>query len=103
MANPAPSPAAGDDFPDAPDDRPGPVQDQPDLDAFAERLGMSTVEEGADGEPTDVRRRSTELAEKAAAMFASGLSTVSDRLASLADRIRPEAPGPDGPSAPDAH
>lgn len=93
MANPSPSPAAGRDFPDAPEDPSGPVQDRPDLDAFAERLGMSTDDAPTDDAPTDVKRRSTELAEKAATTLASGLSAVSDRLGSLADRIRPESSG----------
>ncbi len=94
MANPDPSPAVGRDFPDEPDesvdDRP---EDQPDLDAFAAKLGI----EGRDGDDdrsgeqrplrSAVAERTSDLRDRATAGLASGLNMVADRLQRLARRL----------------
>ena len=47
-----PEPRAGEGFPDAPDDAPGAVQDQPDFNDFAARLGLSPeTEQDSDTRP----------------------------------------------------
>ena len=46
VANPMPSPTAGEDFPDPPHEQPAErPQDQPDLDAFAARMGTDRIED----------------------------------------------------------
>jgi general stress protein 26 len=51
LANPTPAPAVGEDFPDQPDQEPTErPQDQPDLDAFAARMGTDRID---DESPTD--------------------------------------------------
>lgn len=101
VANPTPPPAAGDDFPDDPSGPAGPVQDQPDLDAFAERLGLTdtataTATDDASGtdDPSDAgRSASATLGDRArsvlgatASKLASGLDAMSGRLRRLAER-----------------
>ncbi len=88
LANPSPKPAVGNDFPDRPDQHAGPQQDQPDLDAFAERIGtMKGHQQDKD------KGRARSLAETAVSTIARGLDAISGRLSRLAERIRPDREG----------
>lgn len=55
LANPQPPPTVGGDFPDAPDTREdrSSIPDQPDLDAFARRIGTDTLGDEPADEPAD--------------------------------------------------
>ncbi len=90
IANPTPSPSAGEDFPDRPAenvaDRP---QDQPDLDAFAERMGTdqlqgrSAARLGAD----DAKRDWRSPVANAVSGLASGARVVGERLKAVSDKL----------------
>ncbi len=90
VANPTPSPAAGEDFPDRPEEsvaeRP---QDQPDLDAFAERMGTDQLEGrsaarlGVDDDKRDWRAPvSTALGG-----LATGARSLGERLKGVSERL----------------
>ena len=95
MANPEPGPAADADFPDAPSDDSGPVQDQPNLDDFAARLGLKSDErEVVDDQGRDVvtamrraSRSTAGLTARALRASARGLGYVSDKLGVAPDRL----------------
>ena len=98
MANPTPSPAAGEDFPDAPEPADAEVdQDQPDLDAFAERLGIDTDSGDETGAETPSAGSSGESADtgssgSAVATTPDGESgTVASRAAELRDQASSQA------------
>ncbi|MFN3255300.1 MAG: hypothetical protein ACE37B_06365 [Ilumatobacter sp.] len=117
MANPTPGPAVGHDFPDAPDQPDAPVQDQPDRDAFAARLGVtgdgsSWRGDARDDQGTDqatersddrsggrlalgervegLRQRAAGVAASGAARLADGVGNMASRLERLAQRLRPD-------------
>src|SRR6056297_203352 len=93
VANPTPSPAAGEDFPDRPAqsvaDQP---QDQPDLDAFAERMGTDQLEGrsaarlGTDDDTRDWRAPVS----KALRGLATGARTLGERLKGVSEKLVPD-------------
>lgn len=91
VANPTPGPAAGQDFPDHPDepiaDRP---QDQPDLDAFAERIGTDQL--GGDTRPGSEERSRGWRGPVSGALgaLATGARSIGDWLRGAADRLASE-------------
>jgi hypothetical protein len=91
LANPTPRPAVGQDFPDHPEepiaDRP---QDQPDLDAFAERIGTDQLDGGARPGSEEVSRGWRGPVSSALGALATGARSISDRLRSAADRLAAE-------------
>lgn len=90
VANPTPSSAAGEDFPDQPDEqsteRP---QDQPDLDAFAARMGTDRLDDGSASESStdDTTRDWRAPVATALGGLASGARTVGDRLKVVSERL----------------
>lgn len=94
MANPTPSPTIGEEFPDAPDE---PVAkrppDQPDLDAFARRMGTDTLgdrgDAGAGDRPSlsERVRNWREPASGALGGMSRGARAAASRLGSLAERL----------------
>jgi general stress protein 26 len=91
VANPTPSPRAGEDFPDRPDqqtvDRP---QDQPDLDAFAARMGTDRLADNdapnvseTDGGGRDWRSPVA----TALGGLASGARSVGERLKGVSEKL----------------
>lgn len=101
VANPTPPSTIGENFPDSPDE---PVAqrppDQPDLDAFARRMGTDTLEDrkGAGStERTSLAERVRnwrEPASEAVGGMSRGAKTAASRLGSLAERL---VPGSDEP------
>ena len=105
LATDPPSPQDLDEFPDVPPgndpdagarSRP---PDQPDLDEFAERLGLRSEEHAeGDGPVTSaavtVRDRAASVAQegvgKSRSLLARGLSALSSASAKLAERVRPD-------------
>ncbi|NND74906.1 MAG: hypothetical protein HKN44_07845 [Ilumatobacter sp.] len=99
MANPTPSPAIGEDFPDQPDETADEhPSDKPDLAAFAAKLGLRTskgsAEAGDEGDDSGERPWSETVATSASAAvdrvttsLASGLGAVADRLQRLSQRL----------------
>lgn len=90
VANPAPSPSAGEDFPDQPHEQGAEhPQDQPDLDAFAARMGTDRLEDrtstpdSTEGSARDWR------APVATALggLASGARTVGERLKGVSEKL----------------
>lgn len=60
VANPMPSPTAGEDFPDPPHEQPDErPQDQPDLDAFAARMGTDRLDDRSSPEGPTSREDDT--------------------------------------------
>jgi general stress protein 26 len=95
VANPTPSSAAGEDFPDQPDEQPAErPQDQPDLDAFAARMGTDRID---DESPTDesASESSSEGTTRdwrapvstALGGLASGARTVGERLKGVSEKL----------------
>jgi general stress protein 26 len=106
VANPTPSAAVGEDFPDQPDEQPAErPQDQPDLDAFAARMGTDRLaddssgddrtEDTADGTSGDTTDHTTDGSTRdwrapvttALGGLASGARTVSERLKGVSERL----------------
>lgn len=105
MANPTPSPAIGEDFPDEPDEaNDGRPQDQPDPDAFAAKLGLvpdsdddrdgdgdtseSRVEAGAgDGALDRAARSARSVVGRMTGGLARGLDVAGSQLQRLARRL----------------
>jgi prepilin-type processing-associated H-X9-DG protein len=89
VANPTPSPRAGEDFPDQPDERPAErPQDQPDLDAFAARLGTDRL--GADGDESTENVAARDWRSPVASALgglASGARTVGERLKGVSEKL----------------
>ncbi len=93
VANPTPTPAAGEDFPDQPDEQPAAhPQDQPDLDAFAARMGTDRL-----GDRSPTRGRTGDggrdwRAPVATALggVASGARAVGERLKGVSERLLPD-------------
>ncbi len=96
VANPAPSPSAGEDFPDRPAedvaDRP---QDQPDLDAFAERMGTDQLEgrSAARLGVVDEKRDWRTPVATAVTGLASGARVVGERLKAVSDKLVADGDG----------
>ncbi len=90
VANPTPSPRAGEDFPDhdaeTPAERP---QDQPDLDAFAARMGTDRIADGSDAETeTDDDGRDWRApVATAIGAVASGARSVGERLKNVSEKL----------------
>jgi hypothetical protein len=106
LANPTPGPSVGGDFPDAPKQSASPEQDQPDLDAFAERIGIATADDHGDEDPItqhdqsgqrnasngrfdSARSKLAATTKRATHSVAAALGAASERLHSLADRRNP--------------
>lgn len=100
VANPEPPPSYGSDFPDKPESTTAAEpQDQPDLDEFAAKLGLTDDDGSAPAAPAGesepdgrsavslVRRRGLGLARRAAGALAGGLGTLSRRLERFADDL----------------
>jgi hypothetical protein len=91
LANPTPSPSVGHDFPDHPDEpvaeRP---QDQPDLDAFAERMGTDRLGRGARPGSAQVSRGWRGPVSSALGALATGAGSIGDWLKGAADSLAPE-------------
>jgi general stress protein 26 len=98
VANPTPSPAAGENFPDEPDEavaeRP---QDQPDLDAFAERMGTDQLSDrsgaasgGDTGDNADDDSK-RDWRQTALGGLASGARVVGDKLKDVSERLLPDS------------
>jgi general stress protein 26 len=99
VANPAPSSAAGEDFPDQPDEQPSErPQDQPDLDAFAARMGTDRIaDESASDEDTDTDEDTDEdddttrdwrgSVTTALGGLGSGARTVGERLKGVSEKL----------------
>lgn len=88
VANPAPSPSAGNEFPDHPEESVAShPQDQPDLEAFAERLGTDRLGDrspaGSEDTSLGWRRPVTSVLE----VLASGARSISDWLEGVSDRL----------------
>ncbi len=94
VANPTPPPTFGEDFPDSPDEsvarRP---PDQPDLDAFARRMGTDSLEGRADagaGDRPSLAERVRNWREPASGALGGmsrGARAAASRLGSLAERL----------------
>lgn len=94
VANPTPPPTIGEEFPDSPDE---PVAerppDQPDLDAFARRIGTDTLggreDVGSDDRPslTERIRNWREPASGAVGGMSRGARRAATRLGALAERL----------------
>jgi general stress protein 26 len=92
IANPTPSPRAGEEFPDEPHEQPAEhPQDQPDLDAFAARMGTDRLGDRSSGQRSgdDGRRDWRSSAARALGGVASGARTVGDRLKGVSERLGP--------------
>jgi general stress protein 26 len=112
VANPTPSPSAGEDFPDRPDEtvaeRP---QDQPDLDAFARRMGTDQLVEqssagsddaqGTDGandfaqDTADDKRDWRSPVASALGGLASGARAMGERLKVASEKLGVDDAGAD--------
>jgi general stress protein 26 len=96
VLNPQPSPAAGEDFPDRPDDevaeRP---QDQPDLDAFAARMGTDRIGDGsAAGDRSDSAKRDWRSpVGSAVGGLATGARSLGERLKGVSEKLLADDPG----------
>jgi general stress protein 26 len=108
VANPTPSPAADEDFPDQPDQHDGGrPQDQPDLDAFAARMGTdrldadSSTDDSASPERAGQERAGQDSAGDSARDWrapvataveglASGARTVGERLRNVSQKLVPD-------------
>jgi general stress protein 26 len=90
VANPAPSPAAGEDFPDHPDEqlaeRP---QDQPDLDAFAARMGTDRLGDrsATGGGAGDAKRDWRSPVGSAVGGLATGARALGERLKGVSEKL----------------
>jgi general stress protein 26 len=90
LLNPQPSTAAGEDFPDGPDERPAEhPQDQPDLDAFARRMGTDRIEERAStqGIADNAERNWRSPVATALGGLASGARTAGERLKGVSEKL----------------
>jgi general stress protein 26 len=90
VANPAPGPAAGEDFPDRPDERVAErPQDQPDLDAFAQRMGTDQLagRSGVDSGTGRERRDWRAPMSTALGGLAAGARSVGDRLKGVSEKL----------------
>lgn len=96
-----PRPRAGENFPDEPASGDvGREQDQPDLDAFAERLGLrgdetpdASNDEQVASEPSGasaVGDQARRVGSSVASTVASGLANLADRVGRLARRLDPD-------------
>jgi len=89
VANPTPSPSADEDFPDHPAEsvasRP---QDQPDLDAFAARMGTDQLEDRS-SERSDVADKRDWRSPVSTALggLASGARTVGERIKGVSEKL----------------
>jgi len=97
VANPTPSPHIGNDFPDVPEanapgtsDSSGRRPDQPDLDRFAERLGLTEAHVAADDSGLgEVRERAGRLLAAGVNSTATALRAVARSLDRVASRLPP--------------
>ena len=90
VANPMPSPAVGEDFPDQPHEQSaGRPQDQPDLDAFAARMGTDRLEERSPTQAsTDDSTRDWRVpVATAVGGLASGARAVGERLKGVSEKL----------------
>ncbi len=90
VANPAPSPAAGEDFPDQPHEQSAEhQQDQPDLDAFAARMGTDRLADRSSAPDGTRESRRDWRAPVATALggIASGARTVGERLKGVSEKL----------------
>ncbi len=99
VANPMPSPTAGEDFPDPPNDQPAErPQDQPDLDAFAARMGTDRIEDRSSTDGNDTQDNDTQdsadttrdwRSPVATALggLASGARTAGERLKGVSEKL----------------
>ncbi len=90
LANPNPSPRAGEDFPDQPDEKSSDhPQDQPDLDAFAARMGTDRLGGASSPGPRadDEKRDWRSPVASALGGLASGARTVGDRLKDVSQKL----------------
>jgi general stress protein 26 len=84
VLNPQPSPAAGGDFPDRPDEQPPEhPQDQPDLDAFAARMGTDRI-----GDRSAVDRRSDSAKRDWRSPVGSAVGGLATGARSLGERLK---------------
>lgn len=89
VANPAPSPAAGEDFPDHPHEQDAErPQDQPNLDAFAARMGTDQLEDRSPAQDSTEQARNWR-APVATALggLASGARTAGERLKGVSEKL----------------
>lgn len=91
VANPTPSPAAGEDFPDQPHEQSAErPQDQPDLDAFAARMGTDRLDDASASDPSDDDATARDWRAPVATALgglASGARTVGERLKGVSERL----------------
>lgn len=92
VANPTASPKAGNEFPDAPDTADvGRPQDQPDLEAFAKRMGTDRLGDDAAGGSRDWRRPMS----SALSGLSGGAKAAARKLANLSERVTGDDSPPD--------
>jgi hypothetical protein len=91
VANPAPSPSAGNEFPDHPEESVAShPQDQPDLDAFAERLGTDRLDDRSPAWSEDTLRGWRRPVSRALEVLAAGARSIGDRLGAVSDKLAPD-------------
>lgn len=93
VLNPQPSPAAGEDFPDEPHEQPAEhPQDQPDLDAFAARMGTDRIgDRSPAGRPSDKAERDWRSpVGSAVGGLATGVRSLGDRLKGVSEKLLPD-------------
>jgi general stress protein 26 len=96
VLNPTPSPAAGEDFPDRPDEQPAEhPQDQPDLDAFARRMGTDRLDDrsAAGGDADTSKRDWRSPVASAVGGLATGARSLGERLKGVSEKLLPDEPG----------
>ncbi len=102
VLNPQPSHAAGEDFPDAPHEEPAEhPQDQPDLDAFAARMGTDRLGDAAaaDRDSGSAKRDWRSPVGSAVGGLATGARSLGDRLKGVSEKLL----GDDEPGQLDLH
>jgi general stress protein 26 len=92
VLNPQPSPVANEDFPDAPDEQPAEhPQDQPDLDAFAARMGTDRIgDRSATSRRPDPAKRERDWRSpvgSAVGGLATGARSLGERLKGVSEKL----------------